>query len=46
MDDNRAKNGDFSSIGSALACFAWFVWERGYAGKPEVDWIEPKEVGR
>lgn len=25
---------------------AWFVWERGYAGKPEVDWIEPKEVGR
>ncbi len=41
-----AKNGDFSSIGSALACFAWFVWERGYAGKPEVDWIEPKEVGR
>ena len=20
-----AKNGDFSSIGSALACFAWFV---------------------
>ena len=36
-----AKNGDFENIGSALTCYAWFVWEHGFSGKPTVDWIEP-----
>lgn len=39
-----AKNGDFANIGSALTCYAWFVWEEGYTGKPTVDWIDPKEA--
>lgn len=39
-----AKNGDFSNIGSALACFAWFVWEKGFTGKPEVGWILPMDA--
>lgn len=38
-----AKNGDFSSIGSALTCFAWFVWEKGFTGLPTLDWIKPRE---
>ena len=25
--------------GSDLVAFAWFVWERGYTGKPEIDCI-------
>lgn len=24
---------------SGLLCFAWFVWEKGYEGKPGIDWI-------
>ena len=24
--------------GSAVA-YAWFVWEKGYQGKPVIDWI-------
>ena len=38
-----AKNGDFSNIGSALTCYAWFVWIKGYAGRPTIGWIDPKE---
>ena len=37
-----AKNADFEAMrkggGSAVA-YAWFVWEKGYTGKPMVDWI-------
>lgn len=40
-----AKGGDFSGIGSALACYAWFVWEKGFAGRPELDWIDPVPCG-
>lgn len=32
------KNGVFSKDGSAV-CYAWFVWEKGYTGLPQVDWI-------
>lgn len=39
-----AKNGDFASIGSALTCYAWFVWVKGYRGQPTIDWIDPKEA--
>lgn len=23
----------------AIMCFAWFVWEKGFNGKPELNWI-------
>jgi hypothetical protein len=33
-----ALNGNFDNAGSAVA-YAWFVWEKGYAGKPTIEWI-------
>lgn len=37
-----AKNGDFEGMkqggGSAVA-YAWFVWEKGFNGKPTIEWI-------
>ncbi len=37
-----AKNGDFEAMkqsgGSAVA-YAWFVWQKGYSGKTEIEWI-------
>lgn len=36
---NCAKNGDFSKNQSAV-CYAWFIWEKDFKGKPEIDWIE------
>lgn len=35
---NCGKNGVFGKESSAV-CYAWFVWEKGYAGLPQVDWI-------
>lgn len=35
---NCAPNGDFTRAGSALA-YAWFVWEKGFTGKPTIEWI-------
>ncbi|MFR0509768.1 NAD(P)-dependent oxidoreductase [Limosilactobacillus reuteri subsp. suis] len=34
-----AKNGDFDKYKSTALCNAWFVWEKGYNGLPNVDWI-------
>ena len=34
-----AKNGDFNSIGSSAVAYAWFVWQKGFAGRPEIQWI-------
>ena len=34
-----AMNGDFDKYKSSAACYAWFVWEKGYVGKPMIDWI-------
>lgn len=37
---NVAKNGEFEKYKKANAmAFAWFVWEKGYTGKPTIDWI-------
>lgn len=36
---NCAKNGDFTKNQSAV-CYAWFVWEKGFSGKPTIDWID------
>lgn len=37
-----AKNAEFEAMrkggGSAVA-YAWFIWEKGYNGKPTIDWI-------
>ena len=37
-----AKNGDFEGMmksgGSAVA-YAWFVWQKGWEGKTEIEWI-------
>lgn len=35
-----AKNGDFEKAKGATAiAFAWYVWEKGYAGEPVIRWI-------
>lgn len=36
---NCGKNGVFGKESSAV-CYCWFVWEKGYKGKPIVDWID------
>jgi len=32
-----AKGGEFK--GSSAVAYAWYVWEKGYKGKPEIEWI-------
>lgn len=35
-----AKNGDFGKYESgSFTAYAWFVWQKGYKGKPMLDWI-------
>lgn len=34
---NCGKNGIFT--GSSAVCYAWFIWEKGYTGKPVVSWL-------
>lgn len=34
-----AKNGDFDKYPSSAVAYAWYVWEKGYKGKPTVEWI-------
>ena len=35
-----ARNGDTEMFKkSSAACYAWFVWEKGYIGKPTIEWI-------
>lgn len=36
---NCAKNGDFDSYKSSAMAYAWFVWEKGFTGKPTIEWI-------
>lgn len=37
---NTARNGDFEKFGSGSAMLlAWFIWEKGFKGKPTIDWI-------
>lgn len=35
---NCGKNGVFGKESSAV-CYCWFIWEKGFTGKPTVDWI-------
>lgn len=32
------KNGVFPKDGNAVA-YAWFVWEKGFKGKPQIEWF-------
>jgi hypothetical protein len=34
-----AMNGEFEDLGSSAACYAWFIWERGFTGDSIVRWI-------
>lgn len=34
-----AINGDFDSIGSSATAYAWFIWEKGFHGNPEIHWF-------
>lgn len=33
------KNGIKPAKPSKAVCYAWFVWEKGFTGKPIIDWI-------
>lgn len=39
-----AKDTDFVNMTEygGTICYAWFVWEKGYKGLPQLDWIDPK----
>ena len=34
------KNGIKPEKASKAVCYAWFVWVKGYKGKPEIEWID------
>lgn len=36
---NCVKNGDFSSKEASAVAYAWFVWEKGFKGNPEIHWF-------
>ncbi len=36
---NCPKNGDFAKSVSSAVCYAWFIWEKGYAGSTELRWF-------
>lgn len=34
-----AKNGDFEHTDGSATAYAWFVWEKGFKGTPEIHWF-------
>ena len=34
-----AMNGDFENTGGSATAYGWFVWEKGFKGKPEIGWF-------
>lgn len=43
---NSSLGGDFekdNEYGGAV-CYAWYIWEKGYNGKPTIDWIKIKNI--
>ena len=34
-----AKNAEFEKYSAASLCFAWFIFERGFTGRPEILWV-------
>lgn len=40
-----ALNGDPEMFAkSSAACYAWFIWEKGYKGRPEIMWVTKGDV--
>lgn len=39
---HMSRNGEPNPNGGMLA-FAWFVWERGYTGRPNLGWVSPDD---
>lgn len=41
---NCAKNGDFEkeSENGGAVCYCWYIWQKGFNGKPTLDWIDTK----
>lgn len=39
-----AKNGDFGAQSGNAVDYAWYVWEKGYKGRPEIEWIPESEL--
>lgn len=35
------KNGEFTE--TSAVCYAWFIWQKGFAGEPTIRWIAPKK---
>lgn len=40
MPDLRAPIRPDGKFPTAMIVYAWFVWEKGYQGKPEIDWLD------
>lgn len=36
---STAKGGNFEKYHTTAFAHAWFVWQKGYKGKPTIDWI-------
>lgn len=36
---NCLKNGDPQQAAQSAVAYAWFVWEKGYTGAPEIGWL-------
>lgn len=34
-----SKNGLFPKGESSTVCYAWFIWEQGFTGRPEIIWL-------
>jgi len=34
-----AQNGRFDKFKSSAIAYAWYVWEKGFKGKPKIEWI-------
>ena len=36
---DRVENDFYATPEESTKAFAWFVWEIGYKGKPNIEWI-------
>lgn len=34
-----ALNGDFEAMGGSAVAYAWFIWEKGFRGTPQLKWF-------
>lgn len=34
-----SMNAKFSKKEASTVCYAWFIWERGFTGRPEIIWL-------